>query len=411
MTTEGGERSTPGASARRSSARAVPALSLSVPALALSALALSACGGAPPSPSPSPALAPAPSPASAPAPSPASAPAPEAPHTEEFKAKPKKPPEGASLRSPHLGMAPVVLGQPASGRLKVHFIDVGQGDSTLVECPGGARILVDGGSGISASSRPEEAATYLHEALGASMSLDAVIVTHPDRDHYNALPFLLDGVSFDRLWLVGRLEAYNSPSFKTWLDAVPAAKKKWIRTETRDPQGQPNADLDCGSADVFMLSAAATGPNASWASNTSSMVLMISHGDFDVTLTGDATVETEDKITGAYDAWWLDVEVLKIGHHGSSTTSTSVAWLDAVKPEIATVSSGHENEHGHPRKIVVDRVAQHTSSADPHAFRWYKSQRAHEDLPSYREAIYGTGASGHIVIESDGQSYWVTRSK
>jgi beta-lactamase superfamily II metal-dependent hydrolase len=307
------------------------------------AIALSACGGAPPTPAP----APAPAPALAPAPAPA-----EAPLTEEFKAKPKKPPEDGGLRGPHLGMAPVLLGQPASGRLKVHFIDVGQGDSTLVECPGGARILVDGGSGISASSRPENAATYLHEALGASMSLDAVIVTHPDRDHYNALPYLLEEVTFDRLWLVGRLEAYNSSSFKTWLDAVPASKKKWVRTETRDPQGQPNADLDCGSADIFMLSAAATGANASWAANTSSMVLMISHGDFDVLLTGDATVETEQKITDAYDAWWLDVEVLKIGHHGSSTTSTSVAWLDAVKPEIATVSSGHDNEHGHPRKVV-----------------------------------------------------------
>jgi competence protein ComEC len=309
-----------------------------------------------------------------------------------------------------MGFAAPLLEQPFSQRIRFHFIDVGQGDSTLVECPDGTRILIDGGSGIAASSRPEGVRAYLQEVLGENGQLDTVVVTHPDRDHYNALPYLLEGVTFGRMWLVGDVGGYNSAAFTQWLDAVPASKKAWVRAEHHDPQGSPSTEITCGRAEVYRLAAAATGSDPAWASNTASMVLMFSYGDFDAMLTGDATFETENKILGWYAPWWLDVEVLKIGHHGSSRTSTSDAWIDTVRPEVATVSAGFTNHHGHPRSDVITRVARRTTRAAPHRFRWYETQSHFVDR-DYDEAIYATGTNGNIVVESDGASFWVTRSK
>ena len=93
---------------------------------------------------------------------------------------------------------------------------------------------------------------------------------------------------------------------------------------------------DCGDADVFILAAdiqASRSPK-----NARSIVVLISYGDFDVMLMGDATFDTEDAILERYPEDWLDVEVLKIGHHGSSTTSTSLDWAETVQPKLAVAN-------------------------------------------------------------------------
>lgn len=397
-------------------------------------VAVTACGGsaspptAPEAPAP---VAPAPAaptsavpPSEEPASSPPIEPAPaeNSPPPDEkrdhFKATPKGPPssraapgvyDGGPCRNalgfPGIGS---VLAQPAGQQLRLHFLDVGQGDSTLIECPGGQLILVDGGSGISASSQPQGARDHLRRVIGSAMKLDLVLVSHPDRDHYNALPYLLEGIDFGRIQLVGPAGEYSG-GFVTWLAGVPAAKKKRLTAEAHDPMGSPS--VDCGEASIHVLSVAARGTPDNSPKNSLSMTLMVSHGDFDAILTADATFVTEKKILGWYPAWWLDVELLKLGHHGSSTTSSSDDWVRTTAPDVAVVSSGHDNEHGHPRKVVVERAATKTGSAGSHAFRWYKSQTESEDLSDYREAIYGTGTSGTIVVASNGSDYWVERER
>jgi len=397
---------------------------------------LSACGGtAPMAATPEPIAPVASSPSPPPAASPSEEPAPPAPteaapaeegpspsdKRDNFKAAPKEPPAGeavpkekkkGSLGGNTFGFPGVrpVLAQPAAQQLRLHFLDVGQGDSTLIECPGGERILVDGGSGIAASASPEGARDHLRGVLGNSMSIDMVVVSHPDRDHYNALPYLLEGVQVGHVQVVGAAGEYSG-SFVTWLAAIPSSRKTRITAESHDPLDTPNATMDCGPATVHVLSVSARGTPDNSPKNSLSMTLMVSYRDFDAILTADATFVTEKKILGRYPSWWLDAELLKIGHHGSSTTSTSPDWVTATAPDIAVVSSGFDNSHGHPRQTVVAAVATKTGTAAAHAFRWYRSQTQPEEVADYKEAIYGTGTSGTIVVGSNGSDYWVEQER
>ncbi len=380
-----------------------------------------ACSSTPP-PSPPPAPEPQP-PAAIPEPTPIvetkteEPDPPSPPPPETFKAKPKV---GEKSRRESMSLplgntlgfvVPHVLAQPAQGKLRLHFMDVGQGDSNLIECPDGKTILIDGGSGLGSEAAVDDIAgakAHIKETL-AGRTLDWILVTHPDRDHHNGLTQILDGIDFRAIQLVGPKNGYET-GFIAWFDALPAPKKRpTITTPKHDPKSAPNTTITCGAAKVFILAAGVPAVNTAdnFTKNTRSLVLLFSYGDFDAVLTGDATTDTEAKILGWYDAAWLDVELLKIGHHGSQATSTGANWLAATQPEVAVVSAGKDNSYGHPRKEVIERVAAYTEEAKPHAFRWYTSTDEAQNLKTYKEAIYGTASSGTIVVESDGDNYTV----
>ena len=323
------------------------------------------------------------------------------PLVQHFKARPKH--AAASVTS--------ALSDAQSGSLELHFLDVGQGDSTLVHCPDGSRILVDGGSGIRRSSQPTSAREHLLATLGRELHIDHVIVTHPDLDHYNALPFLLDGIEFERLTLVSTAGSYKGKAFNQWLSAIEASKVERIERAGRDPMGERPKAIECGTASVHRLAFGVEGTRKRWAANTSSMVLLISYGKFDAVLAGDATFETETDILENYPSWWLDSELLKIGHHGSNTTSSSRSWLEAVAPQAAIVSAALDNRHGHPRKSVIFDVAAHTEPARSHAMYWYIEAEQRAEESEFREAIWATGAAGHITVQSNGREFSVRRSR
>lgn len=335
---------------------------------------------------------------------------------DEFRARPRVDPAGPkaqnSLRGNSIGFPAISPPNDASParELRLHFLDVGQGDSTLVECPGGEFILVDGGSGIQSSSKPARARAHLLRALTEQPKVDTVIVSHPDRDHYNALPYLLDGVAVGNVHVVGPADEYSG-SFVGWLAGIPNENKARITDDHHDPKDSPSVEIPCGGATIHVLSVAAREAGDRSPKNSLSMVLLVSYEDFDAILTADATTVTEKRILGRYPHWWLDVELLKLGHHGSSTTSTSADWARATAPEVVVVSSGFENSHGHPRRFVVERTEATAERSSPHPFRWYHTQTQPEDVPAYAKAIYGTGSSGTIVVGSDGTSYWVEQEK
>jgi beta-lactamase superfamily II metal-dependent hydrolase len=134
----------------------------------------------------------------------------------------------------------------------------------------------------------------------------------------------------------------------------------------------------------------------------------VSDGDLDVVLTGDATTETERQMI-AWHGDALAAEVLKLGHHGSGTTSTGTPWVEAVRPRVAIASAAFDAKHGHPSRRAVERVHRHTDDVDAHAFRWWLDRSTPQDLADYREAVYSTAVDGHVVVESDGASYRVVR--
>lgn len=298
----------------------------------------------------------------------------------------------------------------SQGRLQVHFIDVGQGDSTLVICPNDRSILVDSGS--SAGGNVDLVRDYILEVLDQhERRINTLVITHPDSDHYNYIPDMTNGVHIDRLFSVGTNEDYRT-SFSDWLDDYSDNRETVLQFDYFDTIGTPNPNIDCGDAEVYVL-AAATESSFS-RKNTMSIVLMIRYGDFEVLLTGDATKKTEESIISRYNNEWLDVDLLKVGHHGSLATSTTQQWADIVKPEVAVISAGYRSSHGHPRTEVLERLDDYTlDNAVPHRMSSATGVRGDytwHDVDGYTERIYLTNTNGNVVVTSDGNGYSVNSS-
>lgn len=299
------------------------------------------------------------------------------------------------------GPSPEATLESAAGTLELHFVNVGQGDATLIVCPNGRRILVDAGS---LSDFDEETVRdYILEMIDPDdPRIDVLIVTHADQDHYNLLAYVLAGVDVGHIFHVGADSHYNS-SFRTWLNGFNNNDVTKLGSTDFDPEGHPNDEIDCGATDIFIL-AADIRSSFSW-KNTRSVVVMLRYGEFEAILTGDATKDTEAAILSRYDHSFLDADVLKMGHHGSSYTSTTDVWVLAVTPEVSIASAGWRNSHGHPRKEIVDRLVPHAISWEPHLVASSTGSRRNyvwHDV-ELDKAIFNTATNGTVVVVTKGE--------
>ena len=250
-----------------------------------------------------------------------------------------------------------------------------------------------------------------------------VVITHPHTDHYDLLPDVLEDfkpakkkvvpddplqiVDAGSILLIGSETEYKGERFKEWMEKH-EDKLEWITADHCNA-----ADEVCplfGEGDTtFQILAAETLKDGD-DENPRSIVLALTYKDFDAVLTGDATEDTEDGIRERYDDEWLDFEVLKVGHHGSGSSS-SKDWLDAIQPQVAIVSCEHYNTFNHPRKNIVKRIAGHTVDlTTPHKMRTgvgSYDDPEYEPQHEFREAIYSTAAQGTIVVRTDGSKYSV----
>lgn len=222
------------------------------------------------------------------------------------------------------------------GRLHVHFLDVGQGDATLVVSPSGKRVLVDGGPNM---------ATLEH--LGRFMpffdrNIHLVVLTHPNADHIAALPEILRRYRVHRVLLAG--SDYPLGHYEALISEV-------LQQEIPVTLADPSQDIDLGDATTLDIVWPAKDALAMDVNNAS-VVLRVLRGNHAVLLPGDIEEEAERAIlrSGAP----LHAGVLKAPHHGSKTSS-STGFLLAVAPEIAIVSAGEGNSFGHPHEAVLDR--------------------------------------------------------
>lgn len=299
-----------------------------------------------------------------------------------------QPPEPAPPGSTSSGgELPVAMPPESEGALTITFIDVGQGDCTLIECPDGAQILIDCGSTARGPEgrRREDVAAFLDEHLDSA--LEVLVVTHPDQDHINFLapsanaPSVLGERRVGRALLSLERAAYEETGvgerLMTWLDAS-EADVRYLTPEDASPEGEPSPLFACGDTSVYVLAASepSTRSSESWRRNTPSIVLMIERpGDerpFRVMLTGDATRETEAAILARYSPAFLDVDVLKIGHHGSLTSTVdpddpSWRWLAVTSPAYAITTAGHHGGYLLPRCGVTDGVLASPSLVSRHA--------------------------------------------
>jgi competence protein ComEC len=261
--------------------------------------------------------------------------------------------------------APAPTQAVAGGTLTVHVIDVGQGDSILLVGPGGSTMLIDGGEKNSGSL------AYLraHDIN----RINIMVATHPDADHIGGLVDVLNALPVDEVVTSGY--AGNTKTYEQLLDGIAKVKAKYTevhRGDTVSMDGMSFLVLNPGVDDKVKDA------------NDSSVVLRVVYGPTSFMFTGDAEKTAESKMIAS--GLPLQATILKVGHHGSSTSS-SPAFLQAVQPKVAIYSAGLNNKYGHPNKSTIT------------------------NLTKIGAKIYGTIDSGTVTVIADSKGYTIQTEK
>lgn len=229
------------------------------------------------------------------------------------------------------------------GSVEFHFIDVGQGDATLI-MSGGKNVLIDTGD----YEAKEALKAYLDDH--GVVQIEYFVITHFDSDHFaNAIDVL---ENYDVVNLVIPSQVKNTKMYENFM----------LKADEQSEAGKIEIifanDMIGSSFNLSDLELTVLAPlrDDYRDSNDYSVVLMARFGNRRVLLTGDAEKEAEKDIVERYSAEALDCDVYKMGHHGSRTSS-SQAFIDKMTPEIAIISCGIDNEYGHPHSEAMDRVA------------------------------------------------------
>lgn len=215
--------------------------------------------------------------------------------------------------------------------LKVHYIDVGQGDSCFIECPNGETLLIDGGE----AKYGETVSNYI-ASLGYS-TVDYVVATHADADHIGGLYKVFEDFDVENC-----LTSFVPSKTKTYEKFCKAVEDEGI------PLEKPTKNDMIIDEDNFDIEVVGPDTNKSYKdTNDASVVLLISYFDNDFLFTGDATAG----VLKSYNIG--DIEVLKASHHGSRT-GISKTLANELSPEYTVISVGAKNKYNHPHKETLE---------------------------------------------------------
>jgi len=225
----------------------------------------------------------------------------------------------------------------ADNALVVHFIDVGQGDSILIQAPSGKNMLIDAGTNASASA----VVNYLKNRK--IKRLDILVATHPHEDHIGGMDAVINKFDIGMIYMPD-----VSTNTKTYADVLTAVKNRKLKVTT----AAAGIQMDLGPGLQVRMFA----PNSDKYDdmNNYSAVIKLTYSNTSFLFTGDAqSLSEQEMLTKGYD---LKADVLKVGHHGSNS-STSPGFLKAVSPEYAVISVGKGNDYGHPHKETLTKLA------------------------------------------------------
>jgi len=271
---------------------------------------------------------------------------------------------------------PSLLSDPAdiatrasSADFQVHFIDVGQGDCTLISA-NGQHMLIDGGE----RGSEERVVKYLKDQ--GVERLEIVIATHPHSDHMGGLAYgILEAFPVGTV-IAPQFSPENMPTTRTYeqfLRAVGELKKQGTTARF----ARPGEEYPLGQAMCTILGPLQEdGVNY----NNDSVITRVRFGNVSVLLTGDAEKKVESQLVRHWGAG-LQATMLSAGHHGSNTASSD-AFLRAVSPQAIAISCGAGNSYGHPHAQTLERC---------------------RDM---RIRIFRTDTEGTVVFGSDGKDFW-----
>lgn len=254
--------------------------------------------------------------------------------------------------------------------LEVHFVDIGQGDAIVINFPDKKTMLIDSGS--STTGLAQIRADYLQylDDVTDNKVIEYMVVTHPDTDHYNMLKAVVDAYQVQNAY-------YNEDTGTTYtqfLDVLNAEEGITINiidnkslSFSIEGNGYKVTIYCCG--DSAFLGASER--------NNQSIICLLEFGGRKILFTGDASTATEQWFMNEMDTTNIDIDVLKVGHHGSNT-STSTNFLNFIDTEYAVISCDDGTKHGHPDIEVMDR------------------------LSAYGIATYRTNRHGNILLYLDG---------
>jgi competence protein ComEC len=250
--------------------------------------------------------------------------------------------------------------------LSVFMIDVGQGDSYLIKFPDGKTALIDAGNTTISFDNGERVIIPLLNYLGIK-KIDYGIVTHIDADHYGG---------FVALILEGMVKEIIKPEIDTSL-SKDKRFEEFIRERGIPIKYFKEEKLEVGNTALYFLYDDEVKSISGESTNNRSGIFKMVYGETSFLFTGDVEKNVEKIYTNKY-RHFLDSDVLKVGHHGSKTSS-SIEFLHYISPELSLISAGFKNKFGHPVDVVIQRLVETGS------------------------AIYRTDLNKAVLLRSDGQ--------
>lgn len=233
------------------------------------------------------------------------------------------------------------------GNAEFYFLDVGQGDSALIRTPSGV-VLID------ASTNASEDDLQVHLDYLGIKTIDYAIFTHPDADHIGGADMIMKKFDVKHVIMSGHVS--TTKTYERLLDAIE-------ESEADVTVPEPGQIFTLGGLTMEILAPLADYKD----SNENSIVLRATYGNTSVMFTGDAEKKSEKDMVAQYAlSGKLDCDLLKVGHHGSSSSSTE-AFVRAVSPTYAVISCGEYNEYGHPHQetlVLLEREGVSVSRTD-----------------------------------------------
>ena len=263
------------------------------------------------------------------------------------------------------------IAKDQDGLLKVYFLDVGQGDAELIVTPSGKQILIDGGP-----------TNQIMGELGTIMpfydsTIDMILATHKHSDHITGLISVLD--KYDVSKIVDTNRCYDASEAEEWQMRKESEGSELITAKTGD-------EFDFGDGvkirilypDIVPADYKTKNPN------NDSIVAMLEYGNLRILLMGDAELPVERDILNKKIN--VDANILKIGHHGSKTSSTS-SFLNSVSPAVGVIEVGAKNSYGLPSDVILSRL-------ETLAIKYYR-----------------TDVDGTIKLSSNGKYFKITKQQ